>query len=399
MAIHLCAPKKTPIYMNNSATSWPKPAGVSEAVAKAIDSCPAVGSRQSFAKKPDMCPLGPTVQECREQLASLLHVSDPFRIVITSNVTHALNIAIWGICRSLPEGARVVTSVAEHNSVLRPLRHLQICRPDINVTYIELDESGNISETAFRDAAKSGIELAILTHASNVTGHIYNVAPLFRFAKAAGAITVLDSAQSIGHIPVCPEDLAADIIAFTGHKGLYGPQGIGGLYVSPDVEIEPIFVGGTGAQSDLEYQPEELPAHLEAGTPNIPAMAGLLAALRWRELEGVEFEKHHKALAIRLRNELRALSGITIFDDVVDDEWLGVLSFTVAGRGVEEIGRLLFQRQGIICRTGLHCAPLMHATIGSGSYGTVRMSPSGFSTEDEIDKVISAVDRICRINT
>ncbi|MEI7833604.1 MAG: aminotransferase class V-fold PLP-dependent enzyme [bacterium] len=394
MPINLCAPEKTPIYLNNAATSWPKPPGVAQAVAEAIDACPAVGHRQSFARKPDTCPLGPTVQECREQLARLLQVSDPFRICITANVTHALNVAIWGLCRAMPVGAHIVTSVAEHNSVLRPLRHLQRWRPDIRVTYIELDAQGHLSETAFRDAIQPGIALAVLTHASNVTGRIYEVAPLFRLAKAAGACTLLDSAQSIGHIPVHPDDLAADIVAFTGHKGLYGLPGIGGLYVAPGIELEPLLVGGTGADSDLEEQPEQMPTRLEAGTPNIPAMAGLLAALRWREREGAAFEQRHMALAIRLRDTLRAMPGITIFDDAPADEWLGIISFTVAGCGVEDVGRKLFLRQGVICRTGLHCAPRMHAALGTGAEGTIRLSPSGFTTDEEIDKVISALARI-----
>jgi cysteine desulfurase / selenocysteine lyase len=166
--------------------------------------------------------------------------------------------------------------------------------------------------------------------------------------------------------------------------------------VAPGVDIEPFFVGGTGTESDLDFQPMHMPTRLEAGTPNIPAMAGLLAALRWREEEGAVFEERHHAQARRLRDALRSLPGLTLYGDAPDNEWLGVMTFTLEGWEVEKLGRRLYNRYGIVCRTGLHCAPLIHPALGAPPDGTVRMSPSGFTTDAEIDITVSAITRICK---
>jgi cysteine desulfurase / selenocysteine lyase len=382
---------RAPIYLNNAATSWPKPDRVVAAVAETLRATPTGGGRASDRQGPDTCPLGPVVRECRRRLASLLYAQDPSRIVLTPSVTHALNAALWGLGWNLPRGAHIITSVAEHNAVLRPLRYLLKRRPDLRLTLVGLRASGGFDRGQIADALEEGASLVVLMHASNVTGRVYDIAPLFAAAKASGAVTVLDAAQSLGHVPVQAEALSADVVAFTGHKGLRGPLGVGGLYVGPGIELEPIIAGGTGADSTLLYQPDELPARLEAGTPNLPAVAGLVAALRWQASEGGEFERRGKSVSTFLRGALRRIPGVEILDEAPTEEWLGVTLFRIAGQGVEAVGEALADRYNVVCRTGLHCAPLLHEALGSGREGGIRFSPSGYTSEADIEAAIAAV--------
>jgi len=327
-------------------------------------------------------------------VAALLGVREATRVVLVSGVTHALNVALWGIGLTLPRGARIITSVAEHNAVLRPLRHLAKWRRDLRISLLELDADGGFDEAAFARLLTEQTALVALIHASNVTGRVYDVAPLFARAKAAGAITLLDASQTMGHLPVHPHELHADLVAFTGHKGLRGPVGTGGLYVSPGIELEPVFVGGTGQLSDVYYQPEMMPMRLEAGTPNTPAIAGLTAALRWREREGEAFIRREEINAEKLREGLRAISGVQIYDDVPGARYTPVVSIRLTDLPVAATGQRLYDEYGIICRTGLHCAPLMHRALGTAPAGTVRFSLSGFTTEAEIDHALTAVRRL-----
>ncbi|HEX2950240.1 MAG TPA: aminotransferase class V-fold PLP-dependent enzyme [Armatimonadota bacterium] len=323
-------------------------------------------------------------------MTALLGEDDPTHMILTPGATYGLNMAIWGLGLQLPQGAQIITSVSEHNAVLRPLHHLQKLRPDLHITYIGL-RAGELDVDAFEQALQRPTRLVALVHASNVTGRVYDIAPLLARAKEAGAYTVVDAAQSIGHIPVHLAELHADVVAFPAHKGLRGPIGVGGLYIRPGVEIEPIFVGGTGKLSDSFYQPDEMPLRLETSTPNIPAIAGLNAALRWRETSGNDFHEREVQRAAALRDGVRHIPGIIRYDDDPSADYLGTISLKITNKSVEETGELLAANYGIICRTGLHCAPLIHAAIGSAPEGTVRLSCSGFTSEREIDIALDAL--------
>ncbi len=262
---------------------------------------------------------------------------------------------------------------------------------------IGLDAEGTLDRDAFARALQQKPRLVVLNHASNVTGRIQAVAPLFQQAREAGAYTLLDASQTLGHVPVHPEVMAADLVAFTGHKGLHGPPGTGGLYVSPRLELEPTIVGGTGIRSDLELHPPEMPIRLEAGTPNAPALRGLAAALRWVEERPAEHRVQASSMERRLREGLRDSPGVHIFEDADGAERVGVISFRVEHWDVADVGFILEESFGITCRTGLHCAPLIHETLGSLPEGTIRFSVSGFTRAEEIDAAVAAIRQLAHM--
>ncbi len=374
------------IYLNNAASAWPHAPGVSEAVARALEAAPADPGRTASSA-------GDPLAECRQRLSLLLGGVSPERVALTQHATQALNIAIGGM--GLQRGDRVVTSVTEHNSVLRPLAHLEE-RVGTETEIIGLDGSGRVDEDAYGAALQREPKLVVLNHASNVTGQVQEVASLFAQAHDSGAATLLDAAQSLGHLPVHPGDLHADMVAFTGHKGLLGPTGTGGLYVCSGLELEQTYVGGTGVRSNLRLHPPEMPMRLEAGTPNVVGLAGLAAALRWREENGIAFQRRTVLLAEQLGQGLRDTPGVRVFSDAEATQDLGITSFSVKGWECEETGLVLSQSYEVVCRAGLHCAPLIHASIGSAPQGTVRFSVSGFNTEDEIARALQAVRGLAR---
>lgn len=375
------------IYLNNAASAHPRAPGVVDAMVASLREMPqhpgrTVGREQDAAT------------ECRCRLAGLLGVDDPHRIILTVNATHALNIAILGA--PLGQGDRVVTTVTEHNSVLRPLNRLEQIL-GIEIEIVGFDAEGGIDREAWNRAMERDPALVAVNHASNVTGRLNDAAWLLMRAREAGAVTLLDASQSLGHRPVHPRELGADLVAFTGHKGLHGPPGTGGLYVADGLDLQQVLVGGTGVRSDLALHPPEMPMRLETGTPNLPALAGLAAALRWLEGRGEEHIRNEDELAQQLRDGLRSIPAVTVCDDVVGVDRLGVVSFVADGWDVEEVGYVLGESFGVVCRTGLHCAPLIHEAIGSAPHGTVRLSVSGFNTEDEIDTAVRAVSAVRRL--
>jgi len=375
-------------YLNNAATAWPRAPGVVEAVAHMLEEIPDHPGRGAAHQSCDPLHDKDPILECRKHLASMFEIQDPGRIALCSNATHALNLAIlgqdWKTCR------RVITSVTEHNSVLRPLAHLKQ-RYGFELCIIGLDRDGALDTEAFGEAIGQGAGLVVLNHASNVTGRIQDVRPLFTRAKEAGAVTLLDASQTVGHVPVHPASLCADLVVFTGHKALRGPPGTGGLYVAPDQEPGQVFVGGTGVRSDLEFHPPEMPMRLEAGTPNMPAFAGLAAALRWHERDGKITRQKEQARTRQLREGLEEIRGVQVMDPGRHEGRVPIVSFRLQGWPVGDCGYALMKSYSIICRTGLHCAPLIHAAIGSAPDGTVRFSPSGFTTEEEIGYTLGAV--------
>lgn len=367
-----------PIYLNNAATSWPKAPQVGGTVASYVSGIPFHPGRSGFS--------GPDIPgECRQLLANLLQVSDNRRIVLGHNATHGLNIALHGI--GLQSGAAVVTTAAEHNSVLRPLHYLEK-NQNIKVHILPVDAQGRVDPAVWQSAlVKYRPQLAVFTHASNVTGAVNDASLLAKLAKQAGALTLLDASQSLGIIPVLPEKWALDLVAFTGHKYLLGPPGTGGLYIAPAVELEPVWVGGTGVQSDLAEMPANLPTRFEAGTPNDPAIAGLSTALAWNAEHPLAAEEI-TAKVERLAAGLTALGAEVI---AVTPPRTPVVSFTLPNWAVEDIGEMLYKSFGIICRTGLHCAPLIHNYLGTAPTGTIRISLSRFSADKDVDYCLQAV--------
>lgn len=376
-----------PIYLDNAATSWPKPEAMLAAMIAhqrlAGGNPGRSGHRWSLAA-------GRTVYETREGLARLFNIADPLRIVFTSNGTEALNIALLGL---LHPGDHVVTTGMEHNSVMRPLRHL--ASRGVELTVAPCSPRGELDPRDVERALRPHTRAVILTHASNVTGTILPVAEVAAIARGRGIVTCLDAAQSAGALPIDVAALGIDLLAFTGHKSLYGPQGTGGLYIREglDREIAPLLRGGTGSFSEREEQPDFLPDRYESGTPNAIGLAGLGA--------GVDFVLATGVAAIRAREEsltrrfLDRLAGlgeeVTLYGPCNATQRTAVVSFNVAGVSPSEAALFLDERYGILCRPGLHCAPAAHRTIGSFPAGTVRFSFGFFNTEAQVDQAAAAV--------
>jgi selenocysteine lyase/cysteine desulfurase len=370
------------IYMNNAASAFPLAPGVIEAMVACMKNPPRNEGRNSVAALNG-------IGECRLNIAQLMRVS-PEDLVFTSGATQALNMAILGF--GLKEGDRVVTSVTEHNSVLRPLAHLEDLI-GIKVRYIRFDSCMGLDEAEAERLFAEKPRLVILNHASNVTGRIYPVARLFQRARAAGAATLLDAGQSIGRMPVCPVALNADLVAYSGHKGLRGPLGTGVLYVSKHIEIAPVFEGGTGVRSTERRQPMDMPMRLEAGTPNLPAWAGLNAAVLHNLQAADGLRERQRSCTERLISGLKSIDRVRVIDPDCNDR-LPIVSFVIEGMDVEEAGFALSGSFGIQCRAGLHCAPLIHQYLGSLPDGTLRFSPSFEVSDEEIDYAVDAVRRL-----
>ncbi len=364
------------IYMNNAATSWPKPPCVAEAAAQALAAQPGAmhrGGIESFD----------VFEEVRSLLAKKLGVSNPDGIALGANATWALNLAIFGA--PLARGDTVVTTKAEHNSVLRPLYALAQ-NEGIRVVHLDVDSVGRVPREAWAKAMREHRpKLAVFTHASNVTGAVNDARALCAEAKAVGALTLVDASQTLGFSQVKAEEWGADMLAFTGHKYLLGPQGTGGLWLREGLSLTPHLLGGTGIHSDMDTMPAQMPLRLEAGTGNEPGFHGLLAALRYAEENPVDEDTCMARLA-HLRAGLIEAGARVI---APDGACTPVLSFTLSELPVEEAGFLLTQSCGIVCRTGLHCAPKIFACLGVPA--TIRLSLSRFTSEDEIDEVIRAV--------
>ncbi|MEG2525394.1 MAG: aminotransferase class V-fold PLP-dependent enzyme [Oscillospiraceae bacterium] len=366
------------IYMNNAATSFPKPACVSDAVRDANLALPGTANRAGI----EDCNV---FDDCRKQLSSLLHTSVSDRIVLLPNATAGLNFALFGF--GWRDGDVAVTSLAEHNSVLRPLYELER-RGVIKTVFVRTDSGGRIDVDEWRRAiADNHPRMCVFTHASNVTGAVNDAELLCSAAKQYGATTLLDASQTLGIEPVRPNTFGADMVAFTGHKYLLGPQGSGGLYVGEDVQLRPTLFGGTGIWSNLETMPDNYPQHLEAGTGNETSFAGLSAALRWNS-ENSALPGEISSRTSRLREGLRDCGA-----DVIDPggSCTPVVSFIINGWSCEDAGFVLGSRYDIICPTGMHIAPKIFECLQYSNKGTVRLSLSRFTTNEEIDVAIGAV--------
>jgi len=371
------------IYLDEAATSWPKAPGVVEAVSAALASPPGGG---------DIADAGGVARECRERLARMLDVLDPERVILTTGASHALNLAIHGTRRLRRAG--VIASCADHVAVLMPLYRLQQAKR-IHLHIIGLDATGGIDAAAFAATLDHSVRLVVLPHASHVTGRIFDVKPLFALTKSTGADTLLNAAQTIGEVPVNPDELKADMVAISGHKRLRGPAGTGALYVAPHISLAPSCVCGDGVR--YRWGPPTQLMAVDHGTaaaePSAPDLAGLRAALEWSQESAPQYRDQGRRLASFLRRGLRRIPRVRLVGDAPRSLRLPIVAFTVASRVPDEVVRDL-ARLGVQCAGGLHCAPLIHKALGTRPHGVVRLSLSGFNTEDQIRTTLRAMRQV-----
>jgi cysteine desulfurase family protein len=379
------------IYLNNAATSYPKPEEVYQAVIdcmRNIGVSVGRGSGSHFAKAEKI------VHEARTLVASFFGIKDASRVVFTYNATHALNLAIKGFLKG---GEHVITTSVEHNAVWRPLKHLERTR-GIEITVIQCDSDGKLKVSDVERHIRKGTKLIVMTHASNVIGTILPVEEMGELARRYGIPLLVDAAQTAGTMPIDVEEMNIDMLAFTGHKGLLGPQGIGGLYVREGIDLEPLIHGGTGSHSHLEEQPPAMPEKHEAGTLNLPAIAGLKAGVEFLMRHGVEkIREHEVALTQSLLQELKKIERVKVYGTMDARERVGVVSFNIDGVEPSEVAMMLEKGFGIIVRYGLHCAPMAHRTIGTFKTGTVRVSFGPFNTDEDVFELVRAIREICEV--
>jgi cysteine desulfurase family protein len=373
------------IYLDNAATTFPKPESVYSAVSEAFRECSGNPGRSGHKLS---LAAGRIVEECRLLVAQLLHAAKPERVVFAMNTTEALNLALKGV---LSCGDHVITGSMEHNSVARTLEFLKTN----GVEYTKVPASP-IQGVALRDiesAIKENTKLIVLNHISNVTGTENPIAEIGRLSRKHGILFLVDAAQSAGIHPIDVQAMNIDFLAFPGHKGLLGPQGTGGLYIREGIDINPLKHGGTGSFSELLAQPEQLPDRYESGTQNTPGLAGLAAGVRYILDHGVEyFQEKEARLANRLINGLSELKEVTIYGPPPGASRSGVVSVRIDGIDVIELSMILDNVFNIAVRAGLHCASDAHATLGTlHTGGTLRISAGSFNTEEEIDFCISAL--------
>jgi cysteine desulfurase / selenocysteine lyase len=383
----------TRIYLDNAATSWPKPEAVYRAVEDCLRRLGAPAGRGTYAEASEVERL---VQSCRRKIAQSIGAGSPERIVFTQNGTDSLNLALHGLLR---RGDHVVTTVCEHNSVLRPLRFLAQHR-DVSATYVGCDGQGFVDPDDIRRAITPRTKLIALIHASNVTGALQPAGEIGRIADEHNLVFLLDAAQSLGHVPIDVAKLRCHLLAAPGHKGLLGPLGTGVLFVAPGIEREllPLRQGGTGTQSDEDRQPETMPDRYEAGNLNVPGIAGLEAGVSEVLSRGVEtFREHELRLTQRLLDLLQGEPGVTLYGPPSMERRVGVVSLNLAGFDPQELASALDAQWSIQTRAGIHCAPKMHEALGAAPCGTLRISVGHPNTPEQIDAAAAALCEIAAI--
>ncbi len=376
------------VYLDNAATSFPKP----EAVYQALDTFarrhlanPGRAGHQMALAAERM------LDEGRHLLNQLFHGKEPERFVFTLNCTDALNMAFKG---ALGDGDHVVTTDLEHNSVSRPLRALELAGR-ITLTRVRADKGGTIDPDDVRRAITRQTRLVALTHASNVLGTVQPIAEVGRICREHDLLFLVDAAQTAGVLPIDVQEMGIDLLAFPGHKSLLGPTGTGALYVGPRARLRPWREGGTGGDSSSETQPRDFPYYLEGGTPNVLGVAGLAAGIRYVQERGLEhIHAHEVALVERLWRRLDEMKGYKVFGHRDAGRRVGTLSFRSTTVAAPELGGILDQAFDVAVRPGLHCAPYIHRALGTFPEGTVRVSPGPFSTEADIDHLAAALAEI-----
>ena len=380
------------IYLDNAATSWPKPPGVAEAMVRFLED---VGANPGRSGHRLSIEAGRIVNGVREALAELLGAPDPLRIVFGANATEGLNLALQGLLRP---GDHVVTSSVEHNSMMRPLRAME--GEGVSVTVVPCAPDGSLDPSHVEAALRRETALIALLHASNVVGTLLPIAEIGSIARAHDLLLLVDAAASAGACPIDVVRDQIDLLAFTGHKSIYGPTGTGGLVIGDRVDparLRPLKWGGTGSRSDREEQPNFLPDGYESGTLNVVGLAGLGASVRWLLERSVAAVRSRQVTLIqRLIDGLAYLDGVTVYGTCDARRQAAPVSFNIAGVSPSDVGLRLDEDYGILCRIGLHCAPAAHRTIGTFPRGTVRFALGNFTTEEQIDAAIAAVAELAR---
>lgn len=375
-------------YFDHAASSWPKPPSVVQAMTECMmmySANPGRGSHQMAVKASRI------LFEARKNIAKLFRIKNPNDIVFTLNTTAALNMAIKGIVK---QGDHVVCTAVEHNSVRRPLEYLKRTI-GITVSYVPTDSKGNIELEQIEQALQPNTSLVVCNHSSNLLGTILPVEELGRLTRQKGIYLLIDAAQTAGVFPIDVERMGIDLLAFPGHKGLLGPQGTGGLYIHPSVDLEPIMQGGTGSQSEEIDQPKVRPDRYEAGTPNTPGIAGLNEGVKFILNETVE-TIHNKEwnLTQRLMAGLATIAGIELLGPDMGEPRTGIVSFNLKDVDPSEIAFVLDQSFQIAVRSGYHCTPLAHHSAGTSATGAVRASVGYYTSEADVDYFIEAMHHI-----
>lgn len=376
------------IYLDNGATTLQKPECVKEALLEAMASMGNSGRGVHDAS----LYAGRVIYRARESLAELLGAAAPEQVVFTANATESLNLALGGL---FGPGDHVITTVCEHNSVLRPLYRLQGVELSVLPVKAEAGEerqAGILAYDELESLLRPNTKALIITHASNLTGNITDLERAAAFAKKHSLLLIVDAAQTAGAVPMDMERMGIDVLCFTGHKGLYGPQGTGGVCVRPGLSIRPLKVGGSGIHSFDREHPSEMPAALEAGTLNGHGIAGLGAAARWLLETGVEqIRAREQALLRRFVDGVKEVEGVTLYGNPDLDRRTGIQSLNIRDYDSARVADWLYEDYGIAVRGGAHCAPLMHEALGTREQGAVRFSFSYFNTEAEADEAAAAV--------
>ena len=377
------------IYLDNAATTLHKPPQVIDAVVHAMT---AMGNAARGAHGGAL-EATRTVYGTRVKLAKLFGCPRADHVVFTANSTEALNIAINGLIRP---GEHAVTTDCEHNSVLRPLYRLEEER-DVRLSFVPADRQGRVRCEDFEELVRPDTRAVVCTHASNLTGNVLDIARIGEIAHRRGALMIVDASQTAGALPIDMESMHIDVLCFTGHKGLMGPQGTGGLCIRPGVEIAAWKVGGSGVHSYDRRQPGEYPTRLEAGTLNVHGLAGLSAALDYIGQVGLQaIEEKERALARRFYKAVCAIPGVTVYGDFAQQRRSAIVTLNIRDWDSAAVSDELSESYGIATRPGAHCAPRMHAALGTTDRGAVRFSFSWFNTEAEADAAARAVEELAR---
>jgi len=379
------------IYLDYGATSFPKPEEVYQQMDSFYRNYGVNPGRSGY----DMCMMaGNMVENTRQLMTAFFNGTDYNRLIFTLNATDALNLAIFGM---LEKGDHAITTTIEHNSVLRPLYQLAT-RSGVEVDHIPFDSKGFVHPEDFAKKMKRNTRLVAVNHGSNVIGTVQPIREIGALCRERGIPFLIDSSQTAGKIPIDLQTQNIDVIAFTGHKSLLGPMGSGGLYVREGVEIRHTRAGGTGVRSAVKGHLEEYPYRLEYGTPNLPGIAGLNAGVKWIQQRGMHtIHEHETKLLAKLRDGLREIDGVVLYcqDDLKDH--IAVLAFNIEGLEALDTGTMLDVDYNIACRTGLHCAPLVHEQIGTAKiHGAVRFGLGPHNTDEQITTAIEAVREIAK---
>lgn len=375
--------EKHTIYMDNAATTLPKPPEVAEAIVQAMNHLGNAGRGSTEAS----LDAARVIYDTRERLGRMFHAENPKQIAFTSNATESLNIAIQGL---INPGDHVITTVMEHNSVLRPLYERQ--QAGATLTILPADEAGNISYDMLEAAVRQETKAIICTHGSNLTGNLNDIERIGKIAKAHKLLFIVDASQTAGVFPIDVQKMGIDVLCFTGHKSLYGPQGTGGIYVRDGIRIRPLKRGGSGVDTYNHNHPEQMPTALEAGTLNGHGIAGLNAALKYVEEKGIDaIREIALQRAWQFYDGIKEIPGVTIYGDFSKRERCPIVSFNLYDYDSAEVSDELLMSYGISTRAGGHCAPLMHESLHNAKQGAVRFSFSHFNTKEEVEIAIRAV--------